>query len=218
MGWLTWDVIWSPSLTFQQCVRVAIEWMGSWENERRMASNVSLMPSAWCMNRCLPANNHWALSVSQAPKMVPRASHALTCSLQPLSNEDTIMNQPHFPDEENADWGKLRILPKSTANQSVRFYSNANNNNTHHQQNNCSGKHLYNAYYASNIIENAIPTPPVNRWTLGRLRILSKTKNVSDTVAMLTMIIFIIVTIITAAANTCIVLTTDQTVPNAVPI
>ena len=50
------------------------------------------------------------------------------------------------------------------------------------------------------------------------MRILSKTKNVSDTVAMLTMIIFITVTIITAAANTCIVLATDQTVPNAVPI
>lgn len=47
---------------------------------------------------------------------------------------------------------------------------------------------------------------------------MSKTKNVSDTVAMLTLIIFIIVTIITVAANTCIVLAADQTVPNAVPI
>lgn len=77
---------------------------------------------------------------------------------------------------------------------------------------------MYNAYYASNVIGNAIPTPAVNRCALGRLRLLSKTKNVSDTVAMLTVVILIIVTIITAAANTCIVLTTDQTVPNAVPI
>lgn len=32
--------------------------------------------------------------------MALRASHALTCSLQPLSNEDTIIYQPHFPDEK----------------------------------------------------------------------------------------------------------------------
>ena len=38
--------------------------------------------------------------MSQAPQMVLRASRALTCSLQPLSNEDTTMYQPHFPDEK----------------------------------------------------------------------------------------------------------------------